>query len=134
MTRSVHAMMAVFANNTKLVFIMMMCLFGNEQFGLGKLSLDEVSINVNVDNDGDNVIIANDISVSGNNPSSSDSIDYESLVRQLEGKAIFVVLFSYLSGVCSMFACTLFSTLRLFHESNNPKRTLREPQKFKTRE
>ena len=121
MTRSVHAMMVVLANNTKLVFIVILCLFGNKQFVWGKLSLDEVSSNVNVDNDGDNVIIANDIDVSGNNPSSSDSIDYESLARQLEGKAIFVVLFSYLTGVCSMPACTLFSNLRFFHKSNNWK-------------
>ena len=105
MTRSVHAMMAVFANNTKLVFIMMLCLFGNKQFVLGKLSLDEVSINVNVDNDGDNVIIANDISVSGNNPSSSDSIDYESLVRQLEGTVKQFSLFCFLSYWCLLYVC-----------------------------
>ena len=106
-------MMAVFANNLKHVLVMILCLIGSKKLAFGNPSLDEVSISVDVDNEGDNVI-ENNVDQSYSNyyddsdkSSSSAFLDYETLARKLQGKQYLLVCYVLLAFMpISNFAVT----------------------------
>ena len=107
-------MMAVFANNLKHVLVMVLCLIGSKKLACGNPSLDEVSISVDVDNEGDNVI-ENNVDQSYSNyyddidrSSSSAFFDYETLARKLQGKQHLLVCYVLLAfmPIISNFAVT----------------------------